>query len=63
MNLLCDKEKSSYMIMYSRLLTSAYVKNNVAMFEAFIYDDINHFCRTEIEEFDCECDQVTFYSI
>ena len=57
LKLLCNKEEATYLVMYSRFLTSCYLKQNAFMFEGFV-DDIAQFCIKEVESVDCECDHI-----
>ena len=57
--LFCDKDYSSYLIMYARFLTSLYLKQNAILFEGFFEGpDLATFCTREVETFDNEADQL-----
>lgn len=49
LSLLGNKEEATYLIMYSRFLTSLYLKQNAVLFEDFIGGDIAVFCVQEVE--------------
>ena len=51
---------SDSLIMYMRLMTSGYLRNNAILFEAFLNDGMTmeHFCQTEVEPIDRDSDQV-----
>jgi ubiquitin thioesterase protein OTUB1 len=56
--LLGNKEEATYLVMYSRFLTSLYLKQNVVLYEDFIGGDIAVFCVQEVEQVDAECDHI-----
>lgn len=51
---------SDSIVMYMRFLTSGYLKTNSVLYEAFVEggQTMDHFCQTEVEPIDKECDQV-----
>lgn len=56
--LLGNKEEATYLVMYSRFLTSLYLKQNAVLYEDFIGGDIAAFCIQEVEQVDAECDHI-----
>ena len=54
---------SDYIVMFMRMITSGYLKENEALYEAFLYEGstIERFCLTDVEPIDKEADQV-YYS-
>ena len=60
MNDITDKGSSDYIVMFMRMATSGYLKENAALYEAFLFDGqtIDKFCLTDVEPIDREADQV-----
>lgn len=60
MNDITDKLTSDYIVMFMRMATSGFLKDNSAMYEAFMLDGmtIDKFCVTDVEPIDREADQV-----
>ena len=56
MSVLCNNEEANYIIMYTRLMTAAYLKKNKALYEGFLGCDVYTFCQLEVEAIDKECD-------
>jgi len=62
--LFSDREKGNYMISYMRMLISAYIKENRILYENFIFDeDLDSWCRREVEPIDVECDNIQIIAI
>ena len=60
--LLGNKEEATYLIMYSRFLTSCHLKQNAIMFEDFV-GDVATFVMREVESVDVECDHPQIIAI
>lgn len=56
-----DKDRSNYIVMFARFLTSAYLQENKEMYQFYITEGltVEQFCRTNIETLDSEADHVT----
>jgi ubiquitin thioesterase protein OTUB1 len=56
---------SDSLVMYMRLMTSGYLRNNAILFEAYLTDGMTmeHFCQTEVEPIDKDSDQVILLDI
>lgn len=62
--LFSDKEKGNYMIAFVRLFISSYIKENRFLYEAFMIDeDLDSWCRREVEPIDVECDHLQIIAI
>lgn len=59
-----DREKGNYMIAFMRIYISAYIKENRLLYENFIIDeDLDTWCRREVEPIDVECDNLQIIAI
>jgi ubiquitin thioesterase protein OTUB1 len=62
--LFSDREKGNYMITYMRMLISSYIKENRILYENFIFDeDLDSWCRREVEPIDVECDNIQIIAV
>jgi ubiquitin thioesterase protein OTUB1 len=62
--LFSDQNKCCYMIAFVRTYISAYIKENRLLYENFIYDeDLDSWCRREVEPIDVECDNLQIIAI
>ena len=60
-----DKMLSDSLVMYARLLTSAYLRVNQDRFFGFVegYGSIEDFCKAEVDPMDKECEQLQVIAI
>jgi len=64
-SLFSNNEKAPYMIMFTRYMTSCYLKENAVLYEAFMveYGDVASFWSVEIEGIDREAEQIAIIGI
>jgi len=58
-----DKERCNYLIVFFRMFTAAYIKENRLIYEGFIEEDLDLFCHTQVVTVDVECDQIQMIAI
>lgn len=60
-----NDEKSPYMIVHCRYMTSCYLKENSILYENFIvdYPDVATYCQVEVEGIDREAEQLAIIAI
>lgn len=62
--LFSDKMKGNYMITFVRMFISSYIKENRFLYENFILDeDLDSWCRREVEPIDVECDHLQIIAV